>query len=87
MFAYSVSDICTITQSTCVGNPHTHIDSVYIDSRTITAHASAVFIAILGAKHNGHSFISELYHRGVRNFCLQLHADYPLFDDATYIIS
>ncbi|OQA94534.1 MAG: Alanine racemase [Bacteroidetes bacterium ADurb.Bin217] len=87
MFAYSVSDICSITQSTCVGNPSSRIDSVYIDSKTIPSHASAVFIAIVGAKHNGHSFISELYHRGVRNFWVQLHADYPLFDDATYIIS
>ncbi len=44
------------------------IERVLIDSRQVSIAENAVFFAIEGDRKDGHSFIPDLYHRGVRNF-------------------
>jgi alanine racemase len=43
-------------------------NDLIIDSRTLTHPANSVFFAIKGQRHDGHSFITEAYGKGVRNF-------------------
>lgn len=87
MIAYSIQDIAHITQSSYSGNQSAPITSIYIDSRTIIANPTTLFIALPGIKYNGHTFIEDLYQKGIRNFWVQNNESYPIFDDAQYIIS
>lgn len=42
-----------------------------IDSRQIQNPADSLFIAIKGINHDGHQYIEELYHKGVREFIVE----------------
>lgn len=44
------------------------IEYIFFDSRKIFYPASSLFIALKGPRRNGHSFIPELYKKGVKNF-------------------
>ena len=44
------------------------IEYIFFDSRKIFYPASSLFIALKGPRRNGHSFLPELYKKGVRNF-------------------
>lgn len=56
------------------------IDYIFFDSRKIFSPATSLFIALKGPRRNGHTFIPELYKKGVRNFivCEEFkQEDYP----------
>ena len=44
------------------------ITETTVDSRSVTAPASALFFALRGVNHDGHDYIPALYARGCRNF-------------------
>ena len=46
------------------------VDFIFFDSRKIFSPATSLFIALKGPRRNGHSFIPELYKKGVRNFII-----------------
>ena len=87
MFQYTLSDIASITQSTCEGNGNLKITKIQTDSRTSFDEISAIFLAIKGKRSNGHDYIVDMYERGCRNFWVQKGEAYPQFADANYIIS
>ena len=87
MFQYSLSEIAEITHSTCEGNGNLRITKVQTDSRTSFDEISAIFMAIKGARGNGHDYIVDMYERGCRNFWVQIGENYPHYSDANYIIS
>src|SRR5699024_2024259 len=41
------------------------------DSRKLLINPEAVFFAIAGARHDGHQFIEELYHKGIKQFVVE----------------
>lgn len=47
------------------------ISSISIDSRKIYSEPETLFVAIPGARTDGHLFLSAAYERGVRNFVVQ----------------
>jgi alanine racemase len=49
-------------------NPEWFISSVSIDSRTIFDQASSVFFALKSERNDGHRYIADLVHSGVRAF-------------------
>lgn len=56
------------------------IEYIFFDSRKVYFPSTSLFIALKGPRRNGHSFIPELYKKGVRNFiiCEQLKKeDFP----------
>ncbi len=53
-----------------------NIQYYLIDSRRAMISQKAVFIALKGARHNGHHYISELYSKGIRQFIVE-EADFP----------
>ncbi|HET6767695.1 MAG TPA: hypothetical protein VFH08_09860, partial [Chitinophagaceae bacterium] len=44
------------------------IEYIFFDSRKFFFPATSLFIALKGPRRNGHSFIPDLYKKGVRNF-------------------
>lgn len=44
------------------------IEYIFFDSRKVFFPATSLFIALKGPRRNGHSFIPELYKKGIRNF-------------------
>lgn len=44
------------------------IDHIFFDSRKVFFPSTSLFIALKGARRNGHNFIPDLYKKGVRNF-------------------
>ncbi|MCQ2960035.1 MAG: bifunctional UDP-N-acetylmuramoyl-tripeptide:D-alanyl-D-alanine ligase/alanine racemase [Bacteroidales bacterium] len=87
MFQFSLSEIAAITNSECVGNGNLKITKVQIDSRTSFDEISAIFLAIKGARSNGHDYISDMHERGCRNFWVEEGENYPQYKDSNYIVS
>jgi alanine racemase len=77
MAGYLVSDIAAILGKATIRND-TLIRNILIDSRKINSPGDSVFFAIVGENHNGHDFIGELYHKGIRTFVLSRQGDYEI---------
>lgn len=69
---YTIQKIADIISGklTCKAPGQVLIDELLTDSRKVTHPDTALFFAIFGERHNGHSFISELFRNGVRNFVI-----------------
>ncbi|MDY6801063.1 MAG: bifunctional UDP-N-acetylmuramoyl-tripeptide:D-alanyl-D-alanine ligase/alanine racemase [Bacteroidota bacterium] len=52
------------------------IQYLLIDSRNLVSTVNALFFAIRGERHDGHDFIKELYHKGVKNFVVEKIPEY-----------
>lgn len=87
MFQFSLSEIATITHSSCEGNGNLKITKIQTDSRTSFDEISAIFLAIKGIRSNGHDYIADMHDKGCRNFWVQKGEIYPQFADANYIVS
>jgi Alr-MurF fusion protein len=70
MLNYSVSEITPIVKGTLSGNKNIIISELLIDSRATSVSSASLFFAINGKQHNGHRFIHDLYHRGIRAFVI-----------------
>ncbi len=65
---YSIQHIAGIINSKTTVPSDANIEHLLIDSRTVLFPADSLFFALKGPRRNGHSFINELYQKGVRNF-------------------
>jgi alanine racemase len=63
----------------------TGIARLLLDSRKIVQPAEALFIAIAGARHDGHLFLRDVYQKGVRNFLVEKQIDVSALPDANII--
>lgn len=45
-----------------------NIDHVSIDSRSLQNHNGSLFFALIGPNHDAHSYLDELYRKGVRHY-------------------
>jgi Alr-MurF fusion protein len=61
------------------------IEHLLIDSRKISFPETSLFFAIVGARHDGHDFIEDVYKAGVRHFVVSQNIDYQQFTDAVFI--
>ncbi|HEY0740431.1 MAG TPA: bifunctional UDP-N-acetylmuramoyl-tripeptide:D-alanyl-D-alanine ligase/alanine racemase [Chryseosolibacter sp.] len=52
------------------------IKSLFTDSRKATAAEGGVFFAIKGGHHNGHTYIADVYEKGVRQFVVEEQNDF-----------
>lgn len=69
-FSYALSEIAFHTNGTLLTNKKepVSVDEILIDSRRIIHPGSALFVAIVTERNDGHRYIEELYDKGVRNF-------------------
>ncbi|MCA6361649.1 MAG: bifunctional UDP-N-acetylmuramoyl-tripeptide:D-alanyl-D-alanine ligase/alanine racemase [Bacteroidetes bacterium] len=81
---YRFSDIARILHAAppAADGPVQHL---LIDSRNTAQTEAAVFFAIRGERHDGHSFIADLYARGIRFFVVSEMPDATAFPDAGFI--
>ncbi|KAF5081828.1 Alanine racemase [anaerobic digester metagenome] len=88
MFNYKLTDIATAIGATIKGDGEAAVSSVFIDSRLPAIAPNALFVAINGKQHNGHSYITDLYNnRGVKLFLISQHnIDFSQFPTASFII-
>lgn len=87
MISFSLSYIAEILHTTLVGRGDRHVDMLLTDSRSLVYPERTLFFAIITAKGNGHDYIDDLYHRGVRAFVVsQLPVAIEKYcSDATFI--
>ncbi len=67
---YTITSISAIVKGVINGNGNngSEIKTLLIDSRKLSTAETSLFIAIKGERHDGHSYLNELYEKGVRNF-------------------
>jgi UDP-N-acetylmuramyl pentapeptide synthase len=59
-----------LSAESVLGAPEVRIKRLLYDSRQLFTVNSVLFFALKGPNHDGHSYISELSRKGVRNFCV-----------------
>ena len=66
---YSVENVSSIVNGTFTGASNNHqIKNLLIDSRKLHDADTSLFFAIKGDRHDGHTYIQDLYEKGVRCF-------------------
>lgn len=71
MLNYSLTQLVQVLNAKLVGKRNqSSIHGVITDSRMVMEAQQAVFFALVGELHDGHSYIPELYLRGVRVFVI-----------------
>jgi alanine racemase len=78
--SYSIKHIASIINSKSAVEEELLIQHLLIDSRRLVFPGSTLFFALKGPRRDGHSFIAELYEKGVRAFVvseMQKKEDYP----------
>src|SRR5258708_1552540 len=64
----------------------TGIQNLVIDSRKAIVGEGSVFFAISGPRNDGHQYISDLYHKGIRQFIVQKIIDLKIFPEANVLL-
>ena len=85
MITYTLKDIAEIIHVKEVFPDNPVIGQLVIDSRKIVFPENSLFFALNGPRRDGHTFISEVYERGVRNFVVKRDFDFHLFPDANFL--
>ncbi|HET6244718.1 MAG: bifunctional UDP-N-acetylmuramoyl-tripeptide:D-alanyl-D-alanine ligase/alanine racemase [Bacteroidetes bacterium] len=87
MTRYTTSIVAEIINGTLIQLAKDEIiRTLLIDSRKIAFPENALFFAIKGDRHNGHTYIPELYEKGIRNFITEdIPQDLSLFENANFI--
>lgn len=85
MHPYTIREIAEKLKAPFIGDQERLIRYISIDSRTIQSPSSTLFFAIRGERHDGHSFVGDLYDAGIRSFVVEsIPAKYS-FSDASFI--
>ena len=85
MINYSAKEIGIIAKGKIIGNEEFIINRLLIDSRNLAFPAESLFFAIRGERHDGNTFVSDLYQKGVRCFVVsKIPSNYN--SDATFIL-
>lgn len=79
MLRYSINELAQILDAQVIGNTNQdEIQAVITDSRMVMRSQRSVFFALVGEQHDGHTFIPELYARGVRVFVVSSAANFSV---------
>jgi alanine racemase len=83
---YSASEVAQMINGTLDVNPGLPVTGVFTDSRRFSFAEGLAFFAIRGKNHDGHSFINQLYEKGIRVFIVERDPiDMSSYLDATFI--
>lgn len=84
---YKIEDICKIVKGQWLQQAgEAEIEHLLPDSRKVLFPATSLFFALKGARRDGHSFIPEVYEKGVRNFIVSHTETGTLPPDANIIL-
>ncbi len=67
---YNFQEIADITDGKIISQEFEDqtISDILIDSRRLITSSNCIFIALVSKKNDGHRYIEDLYHKGIRNF-------------------
>ena len=60
-----------IVSGQLIGDGQTPIEQIFFDSRLIVHPINGIFFALSGNQKDGHTFIADAYHKGIRTFVVQ----------------
>ena len=84
---YTVEQITRILRAESrLVTPDSIVARLLTDSRSLSFPEETIFFAIRTKHGDGHRYINELYHRGVRNFVVNTTDSLSSLDDANFII-
>lgn len=69
--SYSIEKIASWIGAHRLGEREMEIDWLLTDSRSLCFSEETLFFALQSKRNDGHKYIHELYHRGVRNFVVK----------------
>lgn len=87
MTEYLFSEVSQWIPCRAIINKNLSFTHLITDSRSVSNPAKALFIAIAGQNHDGHSYIPSLYQQGVR--CFMVNEDFAIpnnLPDANYLV-
>ncbi len=83
---YTAGDIAAICGAQATGPGEAReVLSVFTDSRNPFVSPGSLFFAISGKNHDGHSYINELYRRGVRVFVIEKDIAVKSYPEAVFL--
>ena len=82
---YSIDEIVSIIHADCVGNFKGSIEWLLTDSRSLCFPEETLFFAMKSKRNDGHKYIADLYHHGVRAFVVS-EVPYGDFKDAMFFV-
>lgn len=84
---YSINRVATILNGHVISFHHDDtIEQLLVDSRRLIFPDTSLFFALPGPRRDGHSFIGELYERGVRNFVIFKEIPIDAYKEANFIL-
>jgi alanine racemase len=76
---YRITVIAAIVKGKLIASySDAEIDELVMDSRKTVVPGSSLFFALKGARRDGHTFITEAYRKGIRNFVVSENVAYDL---------
>ncbi|HYJ37020.1 MAG TPA: bifunctional UDP-N-acetylmuramoyl-tripeptide:D-alanyl-D-alanine ligase/alanine racemase [Chitinophagaceae bacterium] len=87
MINYSFHHIAKIINGSLVQSGRdSKIEHLVIDSRRIIFPSTSLFFALTGPRRDGHTFIDEVYQKGVRNFVISKSIEVEHWKDANFVL-
>lgn len=86
---YPISEVVNIVGGKLSGKKDADrlISDILIDSRKLISSDNCLFFALSSKRNDGHRYIFELYHRGVRNFIItRIPSDAENYPEANFIL-
>lgn len=84
---YTIENIASIVKGQfSLKSSNAFIENLLLDSRRVTAPQHSLFIALGGPRRDGHSYISELYEKGVRNFIVSKDIDVKNLEGSNIVV-
>jgi alanine racemase len=83
---YSVKYIAQVIAASSTELVDASIVYLLIDSRKIVFPKTSLFFALAGPRRDGHTYIHDVYERGVRNFVVSQQIDESLYPQANFLL-
>jgi alanine racemase len=84
---YNIGLISQIINGIVRGNSDYPVKNLLIDSRSLYIAEETLFFAIVGERHNGHHYITDLYQKGIRAFVVDKNYKFPnSCEEASFIV-
>ncbi|MCU4155672.1 bifunctional UDP-N-acetylmuramoyl-tripeptide:D-alanyl-D-alanine ligase/alanine racemase [Carboxylicivirga sp. A043] len=85
--AYSVAQLAQWSAAKLIGDAERTVEKIIFDSRKSFSSEETLFVAIKSTTNDGHSFIAELYDKGMRSFIVEADCaiDYKKYPEASFI--
>ena len=83
---YSILEIADIVKAKTGNLTTATVNTLLIDSRSLTYPESTLFFAIRTKSNDGHKYIKQLYDKGVRNFVVEYIPEEKFDDNTNFVI-